>query len=348
MPLPNLGTPFGSPHQTTYRPAPVGSERAGQELQQALNLLGQSIGKHFADKKAAGQENQDLQSLQQYGTDQQQYAQQGQPDLSSLAQAGLQFNRGEDVSVVSPGTQQPFIEQPQFPQLQSQRFRSLAAPQAVNQTFAGQQPFSLGPGQRRFSGSGQQIAEVPPTTRTVSAAQQKAQRIDAEIAHLESIKSPTDTQARRLNTLKEAQLGLDTARSSDRPEYWKGLGFTTKESKANARLAAEIKAGFKERATASKEVNKQPLTAQLKFWQAMEKSATGQYYVLDEVSQKNNPEVAAIAGQRIKEVMDKMKAVGQSKTNKNASKPTDYPDAEWSEEHGMWTVIRDGRLKGVK
>lgn len=30
------------------------------------------------------------------------------------------------------------------------------------------------------------------------------------------------------------------------------------------------------------------------------------------------------------------------------SKPKDYPDAVWSEEHQMWTVIREGRLKGVK
>lgn len=29
-------------------------------------------------------------------------------------------------------------------------------------------------------------------------------------------------------------------------------------------------------------------------------------------------------------------------------KPKEYPDAKWSEEHQMWTIIRNGRLKGVK
>lgn len=29
-------------------------------------------------------------------------------------------------------------------------------------------------------------------------------------------------------------------------------------------------------------------------------------------------------------------------------KPKEYPDATWSEEHQMWTVVRNGRLMGVK
>ena len=30
------------------------------------------------------------------------------------------------------------------------------------------------------------------------------------------------------------------------------------------------------------------------------------------------------------------------------TQPSEYPDSVWSEEHGMWTVERNGRLKGVK
>lgn len=33
--------------------------------------------------------------------------------------------------------------------------------------------------------------------------------------------------------------------------------------------------------------------------------------------------------------------------NKPISKPTSYPDAVWSEEHKMWTVIENGRLMGI-
>ena len=29
-------------------------------------------------------------------------------------------------------------------------------------------------------------------------------------------------------------------------------------------------------------------------------------------------------------------------------KPKEYPDAEWSEEHQMWTIIKNGRIMGVK
>ena len=35
-------------------------------------------------------------------------------------------------------------------------------------------------------------------------------------------------------------------------------------------------------------------------------------------------------------------------TSRKSSKPAKYPDAVWNEEHGMWTVIRNGRLKGIK
>lgn len=42
--------------------------------------------------------------------------------------------------------------------------------------------------------------------------------------------------------------------------------------------------------------------------------------------------------------------VTKAKTTKAARppKPTGYPDAVWNEEHGMWTVVRNGRLKGIK
>ena len=29
-------------------------------------------------------------------------------------------------------------------------------------------------------------------------------------------------------------------------------------------------------------------------------------------------------------------------------KPKEYPDAKWSEEHQMWTIVKNGRLMGVK
>ena len=39
--------------------------------------------------------------------------------------------------------------------------------------------------------------------------------------------------------------------------------------------------------------------------------------------------------------------IGLSKGG-HPSKPAEYPDAEWSEEHQMWTVVRNGRLKGIQ
>jgi len=37
-----------------------------------------------------------------------------------------------------------------------------------------------------------------------------------------------------------------------------------------------------------------------------------------------------------------------NRKNSRKSPPAEYPDAVWSEEHGMWTVVVDGRLKGIK
>jgi len=35
-------------------------------------------------------------------------------------------------------------------------------------------------------------------------------------------------------------------------------------------------------------------------------------------------------------------------TRKKGTKPKDYPDAKWSDEHQMWVVTRNGRLMGVE
>lgn len=47
---------------------------------------------------------------------------------------------------------------------------------------------------------------------------------------------------------------------------------------------------------------------------------------------------AAPPGKRVKK-----KALTSAKTP-----PADYPDATWNEKHGMWTVVRNGRLMGVE
>lgn len=36
------------------------------------------------------------------------------------------------------------------------------------------------------------------------------------------------------------------------------------------------------------------------------------------------------------------------KTKERPPKPAEYPDAVWSEEHQMWTIVKNGRLMGVK
>lgn len=37
-----------------------------------------------------------------------------------------------------------------------------------------------------------------------------------------------------------------------------------------------------------------------------------------------------------------------NKVTKRPPKPTEYPDAVWNEQHQMWTVVRNGRLMGIK
>ncbi len=121
-----LGQPFGSPSRIFNVPAPVGSERAGQTLQQGLSGIGSAIGAHFAAKKTAEQEGADHKSFEKFIQQREQFAKQGQPGLEDAAQAALSFTRGEQISVVSPQTGQPFIAEPQLPQFQSPKFRSIA------------------------------------------------------------------------------------------------------------------------------------------------------------------------------------------------------------------------------
>jgi len=38
----------------------------------------------------------------------------------------------------------------------------------------------------------------------------------------------------------------------------------------------------------------------------------------------------------------------ESKVKERPPKPKEYPDAKWSKEHQMWTIVKNGRLMGVK
>jgi len=59
--------------------------------------------------------------------------------------------------------------------------------------------------------------------------------------------------------------------------------------------------------------------------------------------------------QKARDIISKYKARGldipwqlQSYDIGRPAKPSEYPDAVWSDKYGMWTVVRNGRLKGVK
>ena len=41
-------------------------------------------------------------------------------------------------------------------------------------------------------------------------------------------------------------------------------------------------------------------------------------------------------------------AEGPVESKTRPPQPKEYPDAEWSEEHQMWTIIKNGRIMGVK
>ncbi len=49
-----------------------------------------------------------------------------------------------------------------------------------------------------------------------------------------------------------------------------------------------------------------------------------------------------------KKVESKVAKPVSAKAEKRPPKPKEYPDAKWSEEHGMWTIVKNGRLMGVK
>jgi len=45
---------------------------------------------------------------------------------------------------------------------------------------------------------------------------------------------------------------------------------------------------------------------------------------------------------------EKMKSAGIEQASTMPQPPADYPDAVWNDEHKMWTIIRNGRILGVK
>lgn len=49
-----------------------------------------------------------------------------------------------------------------------------------------------------------------------------------------------------------------------------------------------------------------------------------------------------------KKIYDKLTSNDKTNAPIQSPKPAEYPDAVWNEKHNMWTVVRDGKLMGVK
>lgn len=113
-----------------FIPAPIKEPGLFGAIGQGLMLAGQGLGQRWGRQA----EQQDLASIQAW--------QRGQQNLQM------------------PGFQGP-IQQPQFPQMISPRFRGIQGELGITQAFGQGDPFTLGPGQTRFGPGGRPVARVP-------------------------------------------------------------------------------------------------------------------------------------------------------------------------------------------
>lgn len=90
-------------------------------------------------------------------------------------------------------------------------------------------------------------------------------------------------------------------------QYWTERGYTPKEAIENVKLAAEISAGFKSRASSANKLKDKPLPEQLKFWQNLQSSSQGQYYGFAGFEEMKNPKVAELAGENAARILEEMK-----------------------------------------
>ena len=164
-----LGQPFGAPSRVMNIPAPVGSERAGQELTQGLSGLGQVIGMYLGQKQQAGLQQQDKAALQAYGQYQQQLQQATglQQQLSGLPLEQRQAYQG-------PVPQWPAYQQQ--PVMQSQLFKGLQS-QAIAQQAFGAPELLTRPEQREVKLYGKRERPKPPSP-SEQMTQKKLDRIN--------------------------------------------------------------------------------------------------------------------------------------------------------------------------
>ena len=114
-------------------------------------------------------------------------------------------------------------------------------------------------------------------------------------------------------------------------------------SPEEVRRIRDIQNGLEPRKSNRKTYDNMTIPEKLKYLSTEKQRAEGQYFGVEGGNlEARQPKYLAW----IKKELAKLEEPTAKKDR--PVKPAEYPDAEWSEEHKMWTVIRDGRLKGIK
>lgn len=104
--------------------------------------------------------------------------------------------------------------------------------------------------------------------------------------------------------------------TKDEIEYWIDKGYSTEDAQKNARLAAEISAGIKPRASSAKHYENMSPAEKMKFLQTLKRSAEGPYYqTMGGQEEPLNPAVAEWAQKELDKLpMFQEQAITQSET----------------------------------
>ena len=124
-----------------------------------------------------------------------------------------------------------------------------------------------------------------------------------------------------------------------------------------AQRILDIKNGLQPRASSRVQYDSMGLEEKRKYLSTERQRAEGQYFgslKLDEQFQAEREgraprEVPARQPEYLEWIVKEQTIVQKALNQKSAgSKPPKYPDAVWSEEHGMWTIEKDGRTWGIE
>ena len=235
-----------------------------------------------------------------------------------------------------------FQYNPQSSRFESTGIKAKPKPTDIPSKIVGETLYERNPESGKWESTGIEAVEKP------TAREKEIDRIQKRLTVLDAKQLPPDPRDQKERGFLEKR--LQSALYGDVPA-------TTREEIAAQGYSAEatqrildIKNGLQPGASSRVIYDTMSLPEKRKYLSAERQRAEGQYFgIKDGNVEPRQPEYLDwIKKEQVKvqKELSKMQQGGQQGTP--SQRPAAYPDAVWSPEHGMWTVTRDGRLKGIQ